>query len=45
VKREVNLGPDLEIIFEPIKLNVWRDDIWMRLNLRNRHSCQSSISF
>jgi len=31
-KIEVNLGPDPEIIFELIKLKVWRDEIWLQLN-------------
>jgi hypothetical protein len=28
-KIEVNLGPDPEVIFELVKLKVWRDNIWM----------------
>jgi hypothetical protein len=30
-KIELNLGPDPEVIFELVKLRVWRDNIWMRL--------------
>jgi hypothetical protein len=28
---ELNLGPDPEVIFELIKLKVWRDNIWLRV--------------
>jgi hypothetical protein len=31
-KLELNLGPDPEVIFELIKLRVWRDNIWMHVN-------------
>jgi hypothetical protein len=31
-KIELNLGPDPEVIFELVKLRVWRDNIWMQLN-------------
>ncbi|HRX77839.1 MAG TPA: hypothetical protein P5307_02195, partial [Pirellulaceae bacterium] len=31
-KIELNLGPDPEVIFELVKLKVWRDNIWMRIN-------------
>ncbi|MEX0711332.1 MAG: hypothetical protein WD278_03220 [Pirellulales bacterium] len=31
-KIELNLGPDREVIFELIKLRVWRDNIWVKLN-------------
>ena len=30
-KIELNLGPDPEVIFELVKLKVFRDDIWVRL--------------
>jgi len=30
-KIELNLGPDPEVIFELVKLRVWRDNLWMRL--------------
>lgn len=30
-KIELNLGPDPEVIFELVKLRVWRDNIWMRV--------------
>ena len=30
-KIELNLGPDPEVIFELVKLRIWRDNIWMRL--------------
>ncbi len=29
-KIELNLGPDPEVIFQLVKLRVWRDDIWRR---------------
>ncbi len=29
-KIELNLGPDPEVIFELIKLKVWRDNIWLK---------------
>ncbi len=31
-KIELNLGADPEVIFELVKLRVWRDNIWMQLN-------------
>jgi hypothetical protein len=31
-KIELNLGPDREVIFELVKLRVWRDNIWMKLD-------------
>ncbi|MEX2121895.1 MAG: hypothetical protein WD847_20110 [Pirellulales bacterium] len=31
-KIELNLGPDREVIFELVKLRVWRDNIWVKLN-------------
>ena len=31
-KIELNLGPDPEVIFELVKLRVWRDNIWMRVD-------------
>ena len=31
-KIELNLGPDPEVIFELIKLKVWRDNIWLRVD-------------
>ncbi len=31
-KIELNLGPNPEVIFELIKLKVWRDNIWLRVN-------------
>src|SRR3954468_20111270 len=31
-KIELNLGADPEVVFELIKLKVWRDDIWMQIN-------------
>jgi hypothetical protein len=31
-KIELNLGPDPEVIFELIKLRIWRDNIWMHLS-------------
>ena len=34
-KIELNLGPDPEVIFELIKLKVWRDNIWLRVNGTN----------
>ncbi len=30
-KIELNLGPDPEVIFELVKLRIWRDSIWMRV--------------
>jgi hypothetical protein len=30
-KIELNLGTDPEVIFELIKLRVWRDNIWMKI--------------
>jgi hypothetical protein len=30
-KIELNLGADPEVIFELVKLRVWRDDVWMRI--------------
>lgn len=30
-KLELNLGRDAEVIFELVKLNIYRDNIWMRL--------------
>lgn len=29
---ELNLGPDPEVVFELVKLRVWRDNIWMHLD-------------
>jgi hypothetical protein len=34
-KIELNLGPDPEVIFELIKLRVWRDNIWLRVGGTN----------
>jgi hypothetical protein len=34
-KIEINLGPDPEVIFELIKLRVWRDNLWMILGGAN----------
>ncbi len=34
-KIELNLGPDPEVIFELIKLNTFRDDIWLQRNGTN----------
>jgi hypothetical protein len=34
-KIEMNLGPDPEVIFELIKLKVFRDNIWMQINGAN----------
>jgi hypothetical protein len=34
-KIELNLGPDPEVIFELIKLKVWRDNIWLRVGGTN----------
>jgi hypothetical protein len=34
-KIELNLGSDPNVLFELIKLKVWRDDIWMRVNGAN----------
>jgi len=31
-KIELNLGPDPEVIFELVKLRVWRDNIWMHVH-------------
>jgi hypothetical protein len=31
-KIELNLGPDPEVIFELVKLRVWRDNLWMQIN-------------
>ena len=31
-KIELNLGADPEVIFELVKLRVWRDNIWMHLD-------------
>jgi hypothetical protein len=31
-KIELNLGPDLDVVFELLKLNVWRDNLWMQIN-------------
>ena len=31
-KIELNLGPDPEVIFELIKLRIWRDNIWLRVD-------------
>ena len=31
-KIELNLGPDPEVIFELVKLRVWRDNIWMQID-------------
>jgi hypothetical protein len=30
-KIELNLGPDPRVVFELVKLRVWRDEIWMKL--------------
>jgi len=30
-KIELNLGPDPEVIFELVKLRIWRDNLWVRL--------------
>jgi len=34
-KIELNLGPDPEVIFELVKLWVWRDTIWMHVHAPN----------
>ena len=34
-KIELNRGPDPEVIFELVKLRVWRDNIWLRLRNAN----------
>jgi hypothetical protein len=34
-KFELNLGPDPEVVFELIKLRVWRDNLWMQLHGTN----------
>jgi hypothetical protein len=34
-KIELNLGPDPEVIFELIKLKVWRDNLWLRVGSTN----------
>ncbi|MFH1921285.1 MAG: hypothetical protein ABIP48_15570 [Planctomycetota bacterium] len=34
-KIELNLGPDPEVIFELVKLRVWRDNIWMHVHTPN----------
>jgi hypothetical protein len=34
-KIELNLGPDPEVIFELVKLKVWRDNIWLRIGGTN----------
>ncbi len=34
-KIELNLGPDPEVIFELVKLRVWRDNIWMHVHAPN----------
>ncbi len=31
-KIELNLGPDPEVIFELVKLRVWRDNLWMKVH-------------
>jgi len=31
-KIELNLGPDPEVIFELVKLRVWRDNLWMHIH-------------
>ena len=31
-KIELNLGQDPEVIFDLVKLKVWRDQIWMQIN-------------
>jgi hypothetical protein len=31
-KIEINLGPDPEVVFELVKLYVWRDDLWMKVH-------------
>jgi len=31
-KIELNLGPDPEVIFDLVKLRVWRDNIWMHMH-------------
>lgn len=31
-KIELNLGPDPEVIFELVKLRVWRDNLWVHLD-------------
>jgi hypothetical protein len=36
-KIELNLGPDPEVIFELIKLKVWRDNIWLRIGGTNAY--------
>ena len=35
-KIELNLGPDPEVIFELIKLKVWRDNIWLKEGVTNK---------
>ncbi|MHB9049515.1 MAG: hypothetical protein ACYC35_26650, partial [Pirellulales bacterium] len=30
-KIELNLGPDPEVIFELVKLRVWRDNLWLQI--------------
>ncbi len=34
-KIELNLGPDPEVVFELLKLKVFRDDLWLQLNGAN----------
>lgn len=34
-KIELNLGPDPEVLFELVKLKVWRDTVWMRIGGAN----------
>ena len=31
-KIELNLGPDPDVVFELLKLKVWRDTLWMQIN-------------
>ncbi len=31
-KIELNLGPDPEVVFELVKLRVWRDNLWMHVD-------------
>ena len=31
-KIELNLGPDPDVVFELLKLKVWRDNLWMQIN-------------
>jgi hypothetical protein len=31
-KIELNLGPDQDVVFELLKLKVWRDNLWMQIN-------------